>query len=87
MSRRALRRQPFVTTVVTLRAPLDEAALTDVQRLLHGQEHVVVVLETCDLAVVDAVARLVVCSRRYGGELDVVGDRDLLRACGLDDLC
>ena len=73
MSRRALRRQPFVTTVVTLRAPLDEAALTDVQRLLHGQEH--------------AVARLVVCSRRYGGELDVVGDRDLLRACGLDDLC
>jgi len=86
MSARWFGRQPFVTTVVTLRAPLDEAARTDVHRLLRRREHVVVVLATCDLAVVDAVARMVLCARRYGGELDVVGDRDLLRACGLDEL-
>lgn len=86
MSRGARRRQPLVSTVVTLRAPLDRGVLADVQRLLHAQEHVVVVLATCDLAVVDAVARMVLCARRYGGELDVIGDRDLLRACGLDDL-
>lgn len=86
MSRGALRRQPLVSTVVTLRAPLDEAALDDVQRLLRGREHVVVVLATCDLAVVDAVARMRLSASRYGGELDVIGDRDLLRACGLDEL-
>ena len=82
----ALRRQTLVTTVMMLRSPLDGAALAEARRLLLRQQHVVVVLETCDLAVVDAVARLRLTARRYGGELDVLGDRDLLRACGLDDL-
>jgi len=82
----ALRRQTLVTTVMMLRSPLDGAALAEARRLLLRQQHVVVVLETCDLAVVDAVAQLRLTARRYGGELDVLGDRDLLRACGLDDL-
>lgn len=62
-----------------------ERVRADVERLLWAGLHVVLVVSQSDLAVVDAVARLRLVADRLGARLDVVGDRELLRLCGLDD--
>lgn len=63
-----------------------EDVCIEVERLLLAGEHVVLVLERCDLGVVDALARLRLLAERLGGSLAVVGDRELLRLCGLEDV-
>lgn len=91
MSCRNRRRQPLVSTVVTLRGPLSAAAITqvceDVDGLLQHRVHVVIAVTDCDLTVVDAVSRLRLLARRHQGALEVVGaDAELFSACGLSDV-
>ena len=88
MSCPAGRRQPLVSTVVTVRGPLSRGDITQlcsaVDGLLGQAVRVVLALEHCDLTVVDAVSRLRVLARRHDAELEVTGDAALLTWCGLD---
>jgi hypothetical protein len=83
----ALSRRQTCVTVVTLRSAAGCArARREVERLLRAGTPVTLVVDSPDLAVVDAVARLRLLADRVGASLTVTGDRELLCLCGLDFL-
>jgi hypothetical protein len=76
-----------MSTVLRLRGPLSAPAIEAACARAAAAGSVIVVVERCDLSVVDAVGRLRLLARRAGTALRVVGaDTELFDACGLSDL-